>query len=204
MKKKKELLIIFARNPHLGKVKKRLAADIGAQAALDVYKSLLRHTQEMTIHLDCDKKLFLSEDMTAGNFFKSSSFRKELQQGDDLGQRMEHAFSTGFRAGYSKVVIIGSDLFGLKQEDVERAFVELEHYDYVLGPAKDGGYYLLGTTEFKPELFRNKSWGTDTVLRDTLKDLKQEAVLLLEEKNDIDRYEDLREIPDFQEYLKLH
>ncbi len=72
----------------------------------------------------------------------------------------------------------------------------------MIGPAEDGGYYLLGMKTFKPELFRDKGWGGETVLEDTLENLKDEKAVILEERNDVDVYEDIKDIEAFQHFLK--
>ena len=77
-------------------------------------------------------------------------------------------------------------------------------HEYVLGPAEDGGYYLLGMKTIQPALFKNKAWGTETVQKDTLLDLKDARVAILEEKNDIDYYEDVKDIEIFQQFLPAH
>ena len=104
----------------------------------------------------------------------------------------------GFKNNYQKIIIVGSDLYDLKTEHINQAFQDLETNDVVLGPAEDGGYYLLGMKQFHPKLFRNKNWGTDSVLKDTLKDLKEESVFLLETLNDIDFFEDLEKHNDLK------
>jgi hypothetical protein len=98
--------------------------------------------------------------------------------------------------------VIGSDMYDLSQDDLEQAFKELEKNDFVVGPAEDGGYYLLGMKKYKPQLFEDKTWGTDTVLKDTLADLKKEKVALLETRNDVDYYEDIKNIKAFGPFLK--
>jgi hypothetical protein len=115
---------------------------------------------------------------------------------------MQRAFSEAFRAGYQKVVIIGSDLYDLGPEDLAAAFESLDTHQAVVGPATDGGYYLLGLTQMVPALFRHKAWGTDTVLEATLCDLEGIPTLLLPPRNDIDRYEDIAGNPIFVPFLK--
>src|SRR5690606_37115102 len=99
------------------------------------------------------------------------------QKGNDLGERMLNAFSQNLR-NYDKVIIIGSDIYELKTEHIEQAFHKLNNHDVVIGPAKDGGYYLLGLKSLKPEIFKNKNWGTSSVLKNTIQDLKNENVHL--------------------------
>lgn len=196
------LLIIFTRNPELGKVKTRLAKTIGDEAALEIYKFLLQHTVSVTRNLGFDVAVHYSEKIHYNDVWDEDIYIKKQQIEGDLGKKMEHAFLSAFKNEYKNVIIIGSDLYDITQEDLEDAFKALETFEYVVGPSEDGGYYLLGMKQFKPELFKNKSWGTDSVLRDTLLDLKEDHIQLLEERNDIDVYEDLKNEPVFQQYLK--
>ncbi|MCL6267642.1 TIGR04282 family arsenosugar biosynthesis glycosyltransferase [Flagellimonas myxillae] len=196
------LLLIFTRNPELGKCKTRLAAKVGDLAALEIYKFLLSHTVGLTKGLASDKWVFYSEEIWEDDVWPTAHYQKKLQKGDDLGQRMLHAFQEGFESGYEKIIIIGSDMYDLSQGDLESAFSHLEHHDFALGPAEDGGYYLLGMTRLKKELFLHKSWGTDTVLPSTLKDLVGETCAVLPIKNDVDHYEDIKDIEAFQPFLK--
>jgi len=196
------LLLIFTRNPELGKGKRRLAATIGDQAALDIYKFLLNHTVSITKNLYAEKQVYYSEEIWENDIWDNQKFDKKIQIGDDLGDRMANAFQEGFQNNYQKIIIIGSDMLDLSQENLENAFKALEKNDFVVGPADDGGYYLLGMKKFMPELFKNKTWGTETVLKDTLADLEHESTELLEPKNDVDYYEDIKDIDAFKPFLK--
>ncbi len=200
--KEKNLLMIFTRNPELGKCKTRLAATIGDQAALDIYKFLLQHTVEITQNLQATKEVHYSVKVRDNDIWNSEIYTKKQQSGDHLGKRMENAFQNGFTEGYENIVIIGSDIYDLNQKDIENAFAALETHNYVIGPAQDGGYYLFGMKSLNSRVFRNKEWGTDTVLKDTLIDLETENVKLLEERNDIDYYEDIKNIDVFQKFIK--
>ena len=192
------LLLIFTRNPQLGKVKTRLAADVGEQVALEIYLALLEHTAAVAAGINAEKWVFYSEAIQNGDLWEDSIFRKKLQQGQNLGERMENAFRRGFEEGFRKILIIGSDLYDLSEKDLEKAFLTLESSNFVLGPAQDGGYYCFGMRKMASEVFRNKSWSTKSVLAETLKDLENEKVTLLEEKNDIDTAEDLKGFPELQ------
>lgn len=196
------LLLIFTRNPELGKCKTRLAVKVGDTAALDIYEFLLQHTVSFTKNLAVEKWVFYSEDIWEKDIWDNSIYTKKVQQGPDLGMRMLNAFEQGFKAGFEKIIIIGSDMYQLSQTDMEEAFSRLDDHDVVLGPAEDGGYYLLGMTALKKEVFQDKKWGTDTVLSNTLQDLKSESVFMLPEKNDVDHYEDIKDIEAFQPFLK--
>lgn len=200
---KERLLLIFTRNPKLGKCKTRLAATIGDQAALDIYMILLRHTAEITKDLNCSKEVHYTEEPETNDLWDKLTYTKRLQSGEDLGERMYNAFKSGFQKGYKKIIIIGSDIYDLNSETIEEAFAELENSDFVIGPAADGGYYLLGMKSISKEIFMNKNWGTNSVLKDTLNNLRDKKVKLLQIKNDIDIYEDLKDIDVFQTFLTV-
>ncbi|MFQ3182792.1 MAG: rSAM/selenodomain-associated transferase 1 [Polaribacter sp.] len=192
----KNLLLVFTRNPELGKVKTRLAQTVGDQTALDIYQFLLKKTRDVSSVVSADKAVYYSERIRENDIWDATIFQKHLQIGEDLGIRMLHAFNNGFEVGYEKVMIIGSDLYDLSSEDIETAFISLAANDLVIGPAEDGGYYLLGMNSLHTRIFKNKDWGRDTVRKDTLEDLKDKKVKLLQYKNDIDIYEDILDIPE--------
>lgn len=198
----KNLLLIFTRNPELGKCKTRLAATVGNENALAIYKFLLQHTARITKNLNAVKQVWYSEEVWENDIWENSVYAKKLQKGEDLGVRMANAFTSGFAAGFEKICIIGSDMYDLNQIDLEQAFESLNNNDYVIGGAEDGGYYLLGMKKFNPNLFQNKNWGTKTVLSNTLSDLENEKVHLLQVRNDVDIYEDIMGIKAFEPFLK--
>ena len=198
----KNLLLIFTRNPELGKGKRRLAATVGDKAALDIYTFLLEHTVKITNTLYAEKTVYYSEEIWEKDIWDTAIYKKKVQSGVDLGDRMANAFLDGFNNGFDKIIIIGSDMLDLNKEDLEHAFKTLDANDYVVGPAEDGGYYLLGMKKYNADLFANKTWGTDTVLADTLNTLEGKKTALLAVKNDVDYYEDIKDIPAFAPYLK--
>ncbi len=198
----KNLLLILTRNPELGKCKTRLAAKVGDKTALDIYQFLLNHTVSFTKDLVVEKWVYYSESIWEDDIWDNKVYQKKLQKGKDLGERIMNAFKEGFQAGFENIIVIGSDMFHLNQSDLEEAFSKFKDHNYVVGPAEDGGYYLLGMKSLKVELFQNKTWGTDTVLSDTLSDLKSEKIALLDEKNDVDYYEDIKDIEAFEPFLK--
>jgi hypothetical protein len=161
-------LIIFIKNPVLGKVKTRLAATVGDVTALEVYKELLDHTQKITLLINADKFLFYSDFLQTEDQWPNDRFIKNLQKGNDLGERMCNAFEYILLNKYRKVIIIGSDCIDLSASIIEDAYILLNHCDVVIGPAKDGGYYLLGMKELHQPLFKNILWGTSEVLKQTL------------------------------------
>ncbi|MEB8346690.1 TIGR04282 family arsenosugar biosynthesis glycosyltransferase [Flavobacteriaceae bacterium KMM 6898] len=198
----KNLLLIFTRNPELGKCKTRLAAKVGDHAALEIYSFLLEHTYAITKDVKAAKEVHYTEEIWTNDIWENVHYHKKLQHGTDLGERMFNAFKDGFEAGYKNIIIIGSDMYDLSTDDLNAAFDELQKNEFVIGPAEDGGYYLLGLSKINASLFKNKTWGTDTVLTDTLIDLKNEKIKLLQIKNDVDHYEDIQYIEAFQPFLK--
>lgn len=198
----KKALIIFTRNPQLGQCKTRLAKTIGDEAALKIYTYLLQHTAMVSGLIDADKCVYYSETIKKNDLWNDAVFRKKRQYGTDLGSRMEHAFSELFDLGYEKVVIIGSDLLDLNQHHIETAFEELNRHDVVIGPSKDGGYYLLGMKRIHRNIFKNKTWGTEMVLKETLNDLHNIDVKLIEELNDIDTFEDMKHYQQLEHFYK--
>lgn len=195
---KNNALIIFTRNPQLGKVKTRLAESIGEEKALEIYRALLEHTQSITLNLDCDKFVFYDQNIENNDIWLESVYDKKLQFGVDLGAKMQNAFNQLFELGYKNCIIIGSDIFDFKDFHIQDAFYKLQFSDVVIGPAEDGGYYLLGIKKEIPSIFKNKDWGYSTVLSETLIDLVNYKIDFLEVLNDIDTIEDLEKSKHFQ------
>ncbi|RPD43056.1 TIGR04282 family arsenosugar biosynthesis glycosyltransferase [Chitinophaga barathri] len=189
----KNALIIFTRNPVYGEVKTRIAATLGNEAALAVYNKLLEHTEAITRPLHCDKFVYYSEKVGNPDIWDPAMFSKKVQQGGNLGERMHAAFQDLFKAGYAQVVIIGSDCYELTSGVIGQAFELLQTNDLVVGPATDGGYYLLGIKKPCPPLFEGKSWSTSTLLAETLKTAAtgRMSFCLLPVLNDIDVKEDI-------------
>lgn len=165
-------LIIFVKNRIPGKTKTRLAKSIGDTAALQVYDQLLEHTHSVTAPLNYQKWVFFSEYLEEKSLWQQG-YQAEVQQGNDLGERMHRAFEKCFSEGAQRVCIIGSDCFELTSGHLQQAFESLKKHDVVLGPAADGGYYLLGLQEQQPELFYNKVWSTPDVLAEALEDCRR-------------------------------
>ena len=200
----KNLLLVFTRNPELGKVKTRLAKTIGDQKALDIYKLLLHYTKKTIQNINCDKAVYYSEEIQENDIWEISKFQKNLQNGKDLGDRMYNAFKNAFNKGYEKVVIVGTDIFELQSTQIYEAFKALDKYEVVIGPAKDGGYYLLGLKKMYSEIFNNKNWGTETIFQETMQDLNNVDVHLLVELNDIDTYDDLKQHQELLKHIQLN
>ena len=197
----KNLLLIFTRNPELGKVKTRLAKTVGDKTALDIYLFLLQKTKEVTKSITCDKTVYYSEKIIEDDLWNRSNYQKREQFGKDLGEKMKNAIDDGFKKRYTKIIVIGSDLFDLKPSLINDAFEKLDNNDVVIGPATDGGYYLIGLKKLHLKIFENKNWGTSTVREDTLKNLEKVNVHLLPMLNDIDVIEDIKNHSAFTKFL---
>jgi rSAM/selenodomain-associated transferase 1 len=196
--KLKSALIIFVRNPVLGKVKTRLAEKLGKEHALSVYKKLLQHTRMITADISADRFVFYADYLNDNDQWSNGGYYKKLQSGDDLGDRMKHAFVSLFANGYKSIAVIGSDCFELTGGLIEEAFEALEKYQTVIGPANDGGYYLLGMNTFIEDVFKSKRWGTSTVLKDTIDTIisGRHSVKMLPTLSDVDDIEDLKKFPE--------
>jgi len=169
-------LLIFAREPVLGRVKTRLAAGIGPEAALATYRELLALTAAAVAGAQVPATVWLADTPAPPAAptqprpeWPGLPWRVQPAVGS-LGERMAHAFGEAFGAGAGRVVIVGTDCPGLSAALLRQAFALLASHDLVVGPATDGGYYLLGISELQPALFENKQWSTATVLPDTLAD----------------------------------
>lgn len=189
-----ELLIIFIRNLEVGKVKSRLSKDVGAKAALKIYTDLLIKVTDSASKLEKKKALFYSDFIPESDQSPNSNFIEKLQVGQSIGERMSAAFVWAFNSGYSKVVLIGTDIYQLKTDIINDAFVSLEDHDAVIGPTFDGGYYLIGLKNIETSLFEDIAWSSDTVFKQTLYNchLKDLSVKRLKKLADIDEVEDFK------------
>ncbi|MDX2360511.1 MAG: TIGR04282 family arsenosugar biosynthesis glycosyltransferase [Crocinitomicaceae bacterium] len=187
----KKLVIVFAKNIVLGKVKTRLAKTVGDTAAFNVYKHLIDITQEETRKMkDCDVHIYFSDVIINGIWPNQDKF---VQKGNDLGERMQHAFQQSFDKGYTHIVGVGTDLPDLTAEIIQQGLGALQKTDAVFGPSEDGGYYLIGMNKMVTEIFNNKPWSTDTLLDLTVAELNKIGIdhTLLQTLNDVDTVEDL-------------
>lgn len=189
----KEAIIIFLKYPELGRSKTRLAATVGAENALKVYEELLEHTHLITKDLNFKKYLFYDKVTPHKMPWGDDSYQTAYQVETDLGGRMSNAFEQLFQKGYERILIIGSDCYDLTTDILNEAMQKLNNKDVVIGPAKDGGYYLLGLTRWIPELFTNVKWSTDEVFKSTIETLEKLQISYGTTPilSDIDVYEDL-------------
>jgi rSAM/selenodomain-associated transferase 1 len=187
----KTLLIVFVKNNIIGKVKTRLAKTVGDNKAFEVYKQLVDITEECSLKVDSDKHIYFSEKVITSKWVDELKF---VQQGNSLGDRMSNAFENGFKQGYEKVILIGSDLPDISPSIIQEAFDKLEKSEVVFGPAEDGGYYLIGMKKPRKFIFENKPWSETELLKLTLEELGKQDVSysFLQTLNDIDTFEDLK------------
>lgn len=198
----KSALIIFQKNAILGKVKTRLSVDVGDEAAMAIYQELVRHTHGVCKNVDTHKFLFFSDFIPDDISEYRQDYQFEVQAGKDLGLRMEDAFGRIFSKGYEKIVILGTDCGELESRILEEAFDLLENQEVVIGPARDGGYYLLGMKKLIGDLFSEIAWSTEKVLFQTMEKLENNSISyeLLEILSDVDRIEDWKKL---KEKLKV-
>lgn len=196
------LILLFVKAPLRGQVKSRLAAVLGQDAALELYRNFV---------LD-----ILASIETSGIPFRicyhppdgGETVKKWLgghlqymaQEGNDLGERMERAFRRAFSEGATRAVLIGSDIPDLPPKLLNDSLASLSENGAVIGPAQDGGYYLIGfrSETFFPDIFHGIAWGTDTVFRKTLQIFERahQKVFLLPAWRDMDTLEDLKDLMD--------
>lgn len=194
-------LIVMARWPAAGRCKRRLGVALGAAAAARIQARLTRHTLAVARRERCrlDFAVVLAVDGLAGRAARRwgealGADQVRLQGSGGLGVRMQRQVQLAFRAGARRVVVIGSDLPQLDGGDLAAAFAALEHGPVVLGPAQDGGYWLLGLRQPQPELMAGIAWGTPQVLAQTLAVMDRLGLepALLAPRADLDWATDLR------------
>jgi uncharacterized protein len=193
-KNSENAIIIFQKNLILGKVKTRLAASVGHQEALEIYRGLVAYTYRQAFEIrDADIWVFFSESFEEmeGNFQEHITATM-VQEGSDLGERMEYAFTSIFGFGYTKAVLIGTDCPEITSGIIENALKSLEKNEVVIGPAVDGGYYLIGMAKVLPQLFSQIPWSTENVFPITLQRINQDNIshFTLPVLSDIDTEED--------------
>ena len=195
-------IILFFRYPRLGKVKTRLARVVGAEQALELYRSSLRKTMQTARALPHCRLAFAVEPPHAVSLLKKKYGEQVdvyAQHGTDLGERMQRAIRQALSLGANKVILVGADIPALSERILTEAFLELERHQVVLGPAADGGYYLIGMKRSIPELFSGIAWSTDTVFSATLAILARDGITysLLPELHDLDDADDLAHMGNF-------
>ena len=197
-----QALLLFIKNPILGQVKTRLAKTIGDDSALSVYQNLLQICYQNTRFLtQADKYLYYSHFVEEKDIWTAGDYYKTMQSEGSLGDRMKIAFQQAQKT-YESALIIGSDCPAISTTLLQEALDALHSFDLVIGPANDGGYYLLGMRSESAylKLFDEVDWSTDRVLAQTLSKASKlgMTILLLEELVDVD------DAADLQYYIDRH
>jgi rSAM/selenodomain-associated transferase 1 len=191
-------VLLFVKSPEKGKVKSRLSAAIGEEIALDIYKSFVLDILETVERAGYPLSIWFypPEAKEIMSTWLGKGFVYMPQEGDDLGERMRNAFHRSFSEGLDKVILIGSDIPDIRDSVIDEAFGSLENSGAVIGPASDGGYYLIGFSKstFMPDVFRGIPWSTESVFQETVRILERPGfrIHVLPEKSDVDTLDDLR------------
>ncbi len=190
-------IVIFVKYPTPGLVKTRLGAQVGHRLAADLYRLFINQTFGLAQKVAPDAIYVAYEPEERRDDFRKllpREFRHFPQAGRDLGQRMLNAFNYVLSQGNHKVLILGSDSPTLPVHIVKEAFGLLDASDLVLGPAEDGGYYLIGLKQVYREIFENIKWSSPEVLRNTLDRATHRGIsyTLLPQWYDIDELKDLK------------
>ncbi len=192
-------IVVFAKPPVVGRVKTRLIGALTPQQAAAIHRACLEDTLSQVARVPRCERVFQVAGTTqqarrlAKRLRLSPQWRVGIQHGGDLGERLHRAFATFFRAGYGKVVVVGSDTPWMDSRRIRNALRLLDSADVVLGPTDDGGYYLVGARRVFHEMFLGISWSTSQVFKKTLAALRKARarVRLLPRDFDLDRPEDL-------------
>ncbi len=190
------ILLIFLKYPEPGKVKTRLSRDIGKDKAAEIYSWMAETVVHNLAKSNLHKTIIFfdpPERKIDVEYWLNHSHRLLPQEGKSLGERMRNAFREVFSHGAAKAIIIGTDCVEISDEIISQAFDALDLVDVVLGPAEDGGYYLLGLKKQIPEIFDDIDWSTELVFNQTLRKIEEQGLkfLLLKKLRDIDTVNEL-------------
>lgn len=196
-------LLVFAKAPIPGQVKTRLIPAIGKEYSTRLYIELFHHTMDVALRSSVNEiQIWCSPSVNASCFQDYSREEKvslHVQQGNSLGDRMSYALNKGLN-NFNACVLVGCDCPDLNSQDIEQAYGMLDSTDVVIGPAQDGGYYLLALAKSSFQIFEDIEWGSSSVLQKTKQNLKrldwewQELRML----NDIDTVSDLSELKKYK------
>jgi len=190
--KKNDQLILFARFPEPGKTKTRLIPHLGEEAAAGLQREMTEHTIRQARKTGAQIEVrYTGGTEEPTRQWLGADLEYEEQGDGDLGERMQRAFEAHFENGADRVVLIGSDCPSNGWKNIEAAFELLRATDCVIGPAGDGGYYLIGLIKDTPQLFQNIDWGGEQVLEQTLKAASGLSVRQLPKLDDVDLPEDI-------------
>jgi rSAM/selenodomain-associated transferase 1 len=192
------IILLFIKAPVRGRVKSRLAAAIGEETTLELYKNFILDIVDTVKKTGYPFRIcyYPPEAGSEVSSWLAGHYRLMPQQGNDLGERMENAFIRCFSEGFERAILIGSDLPDLAPAVLREAMASLAEHDVVIGPASDGGYYLIGFHKHTPmpRMFHGMPWSTGTLFQETMAILKNSALSIAQAPkwNDVDTVEDLR------------
>lgn len=170
MSSPEELLIVFCKAPRAGFVKTRMAVSVGPDEACRRYRMLTERVLSSLRAVRSIELRFAPDDALSEvqGWRRSPHWSFTPQGSGDLGARLARAFQENFDRGYERVVVIGTDCPEVSESDIRESFETLKSADVVLGPAMDGGYWLIGLSQPHPFLFEDQAWGTETVFQETV------------------------------------
>ena len=190
---------LFLKAPVLGTVKTRLAKSLGEASALLAYRRMVefllgRIGKNGSIHIH-----YAAESLDPMMVWLGKDYRYIAQLGDGLGARLTNGMETEFANGANKLIFLGGDCPFVDQETIEKSFIALDSNDVVIGPAVDGGYYLIGMNQNRPELFEGIHWGSETVFAETVKICRSKGLShwILPEMSDVDDLENWKKAERF-------
>jgi len=192
----KNALIIFARSPKGGDVKTRLAGHLTDAERLGLYTALLEATIGKLKDIENVDAFISYTPPEGGDYFREFGLGMFPQSGGNIGRRMHRALDRVLENGYRKAVLVGVDIPGLSARTVLQAFELLSEHDVVFGPARDGGYYLVGLKVPEEKIFKDIEWSTENTLRQSIQKAKAsgKSIACTEELSDIDTAEDIKEL----------
>ena len=193
----KQAIIVFQKNPKEGSTKTRLAATVGHPNAMRVYAELVRHAHAVISNFSVQKFLYFSDFVETDE--RWANYECRVQAAGDLGVRMKSALDDVSNAGFDSAILIGTDCYHLSEDIIQEALNSLSEAQYCLGPALDGGYYLIGAQETDEEVFLNKVWSTETVFEEAQQSIQriQKKMHILPALSDVDTEDDLGELRKF-------
>ncbi len=194
----KNIYGLLVKYPEAGRVKTRLALDIGAEGAAEIYRMIAERVFANTYPLagaDFERVIFYSPQEAKVRFEQwLSGARLILQNGRDIGEIMQNALKTLVESeGAAKAVLTGADIPDINRDVIKDAFLRLDDADVVIGPAEDGGYYLIGMKAVHPEIFKGISWSTEKVFDETVGIIERMRLSysMVKKLSDVDRKEDI-------------
>ena len=194
-------IIVFGRYPEPGRTKTLLIPLLGAKEAATLQRKLTEQVVSIVklFSRSCNVSIEIRYDGGCADLMSQwlgADLLYREQAGVGLGAKMYQAFQDAFEEGCTRVILVGTDILGMSEQVLEGALDCLAEHDLVLGPANDGGYYLLGLRAPQPELFQEISWGSREVLRETVELASQLGLSLgfVKALDDVDRPEDIQKL----------